>query len=180
MLSGCGRGSCIRASALVVLVAVSLPVPPLKADAPTLQNRFSLSSLYPCGSGIRSLRACEHRTYARPPLIGSYISDRRPTRRGWRLRRAGWNVPSNTFLLCQIGSSGVLLKSTRGNLLVIPPRLVWRLFRRSRLAIRSRVRFAASRPCPRKPSRLPCAATVAPGGMTTAGDLFKFKTILFL
>ena len=34
----------------------------------------------------------------------------------------GWNVPSNTFLLCQIGSSSVLLKSTRGNSLVIPPR----------------------------------------------------------
>ena len=32
----------------------------------------------------------------------------------------GWDVPSNTSLLCQIGSSGVLLKSTRGNSLSSP------------------------------------------------------------
>ena len=34
--------------------------------------------------------------------------------------RMGWDVPSNTSLLCQIGSSGVLLKSTRGNSLSSP------------------------------------------------------------
>ena len=59
--------------------------------------------------------------YARPLLIGSYISRRCPYLARPAVRaEGGWDVPSNTFLLCQIGSSGVLLKSTRGNLLSSP------------------------------------------------------------
>ena len=36
------------------------------------------------------------------------------SRRCSAARMGVWDVPSNTSLLCQIGSSGVLLKSTRG------------------------------------------------------------------
>ena len=133
------------------LAAVSLPVPPLKADALTLPNRFFYPVLTFAGFGIpalASLRASQ--VYAEPLLISSFISARGLPGKGCSAARmgaeGGWDVPSNTSLLCQIGSSGVLLKSTRGNSLVIPTRLVWRLFRCSRLAIRSRVRFAASRP----------------------------------
>ena len=42
------------------------------------------------------------------------------SRRCSAARMGGWDVPSNTSLLCQIGSSGVLLKSTRGNSLSSP------------------------------------------------------------
>ena len=66
-LSGCGRG-CSKASGLVVLVPVSLPPSRLQADAPTLPSRFFCPVFTSAGLGIRSLRACEHRTYARPPL----------------------------------------------------------------------------------------------------------------
>ena len=72
---------CIRASGVFVLAAVSLPVPPLKADAPTLPNRFFYPVLTFAGFGIPALRACEHRRYARPLLISSYISRCCPTRR---------------------------------------------------------------------------------------------------
>ena len=73
---------CIRASGVFVLAAVSLPVPPLKADAPTLPNRFFLSVLTFAGFGIpalASLRASQ--VHARPLLISSYISRCCPTRR---------------------------------------------------------------------------------------------------
>jgi len=59
-----GRG-CIRASALVVLVAVSLPSSRLQADAPTLPNRFFLSSLDLCG--FRHTCACELASIAGMP-----------------------------------------------------------------------------------------------------------------
>ena len=141
---------CIRASGVFVLAAVSLPVPPLKADALTLPNRFFYPVLTFAGFGIPALASLRASQVCQPLLISSFISARGLPGKG--VQRCphgggrGWDVPSNTSLLCQIGSSGVLLKSTRGNSLVIPTRLVWRLFRCSRLAIRSRVRFAASRP----------------------------------
>ena len=62
-----------------VLAAVSLPVPPLKADAPTLPNRFFYPVLTLRVSAYLRLRACEHRRYARPLLISSYISRCCPT-----------------------------------------------------------------------------------------------------
>ena len=86
-------------------------------------------------AGLAYVR-CEPASIARMPdplLISSYISRRCPTRRVLRLGRK-WHLR-------------LLLKSTRGNFLVIPPRLVWRLFRCSRLAIRSRVRVASLRRC---------------------------------
>ena len=141
---------CIRASGVFVLAAVSLPVPPLKADALTLPNRFFLSSLDLCG--FRHTCACELASIAGMPplLISSFISARGLPGKGCSAARMGAEGVGTCLVtrpfLCQIGSSGVLLKSTRGNSLVIPTRLVWRLFRCSRLAIRSRVRFAASRP----------------------------------
>ena len=51
-----------------VLAAVSLPVPPLKADAPTpCRTAFFLSSLDLAGFGIPALASLrEHRRYARP------------------------------------------------------------------------------------------------------------------
>ena len=111
-----------------VLAAVSLPVPPLKADALTLPNRFFLSSLDLCG--FRHTCACELASIAGmpDPLISSFISARGLPGKGCSAARmgaeGGWDVPSNTSLLCQIGSSGVLLKSTRGNSLSSPsPRL---------------------------------------------------------
>ena len=112
-----------------VLAAVSLPVPPLKADALTLPNRFFLSSLDLCG--FRHTCACELASIAgmpEPLLISSFISARGLPGKGCSAARmgaeGGWDVPSNTSLLCQIGSSGVLLKSTRGNSLSSPsPRL---------------------------------------------------------
>ena len=48
-----------------VLAAVSLPVPPLKADAPTLPNRFFLSSLDL--AGFRHTCACELASIAGMP-----------------------------------------------------------------------------------------------------------------
>ena len=117
---------------MFVLAAVSLPVPPLKADALTLPNRFFLSSLDLCG--FRHTCACELASIAGmpDPLISSFISARGLPGKGCSAARmgaeGGWDVPSNTSLLCQIGSSGVLLKSTRG-IPCHPHCLVWRLFR---------------------------------------------------
>ena len=115
-----------------VLAAVSLPVPPLKADALTLPNRFFLSSLdlcgfrHTCAVSLRASQVCQ------TLLISSFISARGLPGKGCSAARmgaeGGWDVPSNTSLLCQIGSSGVLLKSTRG-IPCHPHCLVWRLFR---------------------------------------------------
>ena len=61
-----GVKGCIRASGVFfVLAAVSLPVPPLKADAPTLPNRFFLSSLDL--AGFRHTCACELASIAGMP-----------------------------------------------------------------------------------------------------------------
>ena len=139
---------CIRASGVFCLAAVSLPVPPLKADALTLPNRFFLSSLDLCGfrhTCAASLRASQ---VCRPLLISSFISARGLPGEGCSAAHGGGRVGTCLVtrpFLCQIGSSGVC-SSPPGEFLVIPTRLVWRLFRCSRLAIRSRVRFAASRP----------------------------------
>ena len=167
------------------------------------------------------MRACEHRRYARPLLISSYISRCCPTRRcqrgGLMMQRViylgrGAALPAwGVGLLGQIDLASRRCSAARmggGTCLVTrhfcaklavqafcssPPGGIplssplapsWRLFRRSWLAMPSRAgRFAPFRcahPGRRQPSRLLCAARVAPGGMTTAGDLFKFKTILFL
>ena len=97
--------------------------------------------------------------------------------------RMGWDVPSNTSLLCQIGSSGVLLKSTRGKFLVIPSpplgaysaALGW-LCRQGPVASLPFAVLTLTAPAFAAPLRCEGGS----GGMTTAGDLFKFKTILFL
>ena len=107
-----------------VLAAVSLPVPPLKADALTLPNRFFLSSLDLAGFGIPALASLRASQVCQTLLISSFISARGLPGKGCSAARMGaergWDVPSNTSLLCQIGSSGVLLKSTRGNSLSSP------------------------------------------------------------
>ena len=62
-----------------VLAAVSLPVPPLKADAPTLPNRFFLSSLDLAGFGIPALASLRASQVCQTLLISSYISRCCPT-----------------------------------------------------------------------------------------------------
>ena len=107
-----------------VLAAVSLPVPPLKADALTLPNRFFYPVLTFAGFGIPALASLRASQVCQPLLISSFISARGLPGKGCSAARmgaeGGWDVPSNTSLLCQIGSSGVLLKSTRGNSLSSP------------------------------------------------------------
>ena len=81
---------CIRASGVFVLAAVSLPVPPLKADALTLPNRFFLSSLDLCG--FRHTCACELASIAgmpEPLLISSFISARGLPGKGCSAARMG-------------------------------------------------------------------------------------------
>ena len=132
-----------------VLAAVSLPVPPLKADAPHPAEPLFLSSLDLAGFGIPALASLRASQVCQTPLISSFISARGLPGKGCSAARmgaeGGWDVPSNTSLLCQIGSSGVLLKSTRGNSLSSPLASSG-AYSAARLAIRSRVRFAASRP----------------------------------
>ena len=72
-----------------VLAAVSLPVPPLKADALTLPNRFFLSSLDLCG--FRHTCACELASITRymPLLISSFISARGLPGKGCSAARMG-------------------------------------------------------------------------------------------
>ena len=72
---------CIRASGVFVLAAVSLPVPPLKADAPTLPNRFFYPVLTFAGFGIPALASLRASQVCQPLLISSYISRCCPTRR---------------------------------------------------------------------------------------------------
>ena len=121
-----------------VLAAVSLPVPPLKADALTLPNRFFYPVLTFAGFGIPALASLRASQVCQTLLISSFISARGLPGKGCSAARmgaeGGWDVPSNTSLLCQIGSSGVLLKSTRG-IPCHPHCLVWRLFRCSRLSL---------------------------------------------
>ena len=80
---------CIRASGVFCLAAVSLPVPPLKADALTLPNRFFLSSLDLCG--FRHTCACELASIAGMPplLISSFISARGLPGKGCSAARMG-------------------------------------------------------------------------------------------
>ena len=59
---------CIRASGVFVLAAVSLPVPPLKADAPTLPNRFFYPVLTFAGFGIPALASLRASQVCRTPL----------------------------------------------------------------------------------------------------------------
>ena len=75
VLSGWVRG-CIKAAGIVAPVAFSLPLLPLKSICPFCQAAFPVQSSPLLVSAYLRLRACEHRRYARPLLIGSYISDR--------------------------------------------------------------------------------------------------------
>ena len=105
------------------------------------------------------------------------------SRRCSAARMGGWDVPSNTSLLCQIGSSGVLLKSTRGIpchpprplLALIPPLLAGYAVKGRSLRSLS---LCSPWTAPAFAAPLRCEGWLR--GMTTAGDLFKFKTILFL
>ena len=166
-----------------VLAAVSLPVPPLKADALTLPNRFFYPVLTFAGFGIPALASLRASQVCQTLLISSFISARGLPGKGCSAARmgaeGGWDVPSNTSLLCQIGSSGVLLKSTRG----IPchphsPRLAPIPLLSARYPVKGSLRRFA--PLTAQAFAAPGRCDGGSGGMTTAGDLFKFKIILFL
>ena len=138
----------ISASGLVVLVAVWLPPSRLQADAPALPNRFFCPAFTSAGLAYVRLRACEHRTYARPLLISSYISRRCPTRRGWCSGRKGVGTCLVTRSFCAKLAVQAFCSSPPGGILLSSPLAPsWRLFRRSWLAIRSRVRVASLRRC---------------------------------
>ena len=167
-----------------VLAAVSLPVPPLKADALTLPNRFFF---YPvltfAGFGIPALASLRASQVCQTLLISSFISARGLPGKGCSAARmgaeGGWDVPSNTSLLCQIGSSGVLLKSTRGNSLSSPLASSGAYSAASaRYPVKGSLRRFA--PLTAQAFAAPGRCDGGSGGMTTAGDLFKFKIILFL
>ena len=150
-----------------VLAAVSLPVPPLKADALTLPNRFFYPVLTFAGFGIPALASLRASQVCQTLLISSFISARGLPGKGCSAARmgaeGGWDVPSNTSLLCQIGSSGVLLKSTRGNSLSSPlPRLAPIPLLSARYPVKGSLRFRFA-PLTAQPSQLRGAATVAPG-----------------
>ena len=167
-----------------VLAAVSLPVPPLKADALTLPNRFFYPVLTFAGFGIPALASLRASQVCRPLLISSFISARGLPGKGCSAARmgaeGGWDVPSNTSLLCQIGSSGVLLKSTRGEFPCHPhsPRLAPIPLLSARYPVKGSLRRFA--PLTAQAFAAPGRCDGGSGGMTTAGDLFKFKIILFL
>ena len=140
---------CIRASGVFVLAAVSLPVPPLKADALTLPNRFFYPVLTFAGFGIPALASLRASGYARPLLISSFISARFTWEGVQRCPHGGGRGVGTCLVtrpFCAKLAVQAFCSSPPGGIPCHPPRLVWRLFRCSRLAIRSRVRFAASRP----------------------------------
>ena len=117
-----------------VLAAVSLPVPPLKADALTLPNRFFLSSLDLAGFGIPALASLRASQVCQTLLISSFISARGLPGKGCSAARMGAEgvgtclvtrpfVPNWQFRRFAQVHQGILSS----------PRLVWRLFRCSRL-----------------------------------------------
>ena len=140
---------CIRASGVFVLAAVSLPVPPLKADALTLPNRFFLSSLDLCGFRHTCLRACEHRRYARPLLISSFISARGLPGKGCSAARMGAEGVGTCLVtrpFCAKLAVQAFCSSPPGEFPCHPhsPRLAPIPLLSARYPVR--VRFAASRP----------------------------------
>ena len=72
-----------------VLAAVSLPVPPLKADALTLPNRFFYPVLTFAGFGIPALASLRASQVCRPLLISSFISARGLPGKGCSAARMG-------------------------------------------------------------------------------------------
>ena len=72
-----------------VLAAVSLPVPPLKADALTLPNRFFYPVLTFAGFGIPALASLRASQVCRTLLISSFISARGLPGKGCSAARMG-------------------------------------------------------------------------------------------
>ena len=107
-------------------------MPPLKADALTLPNRFFLSSLDLAGFGIPALASLRASQVCQTPLISSFISARGLPGKGCSAARmgaeGGWDVPSNTSLCAKLAVQA-FCSSPPGEFFVIPTRLVWRLFR---------------------------------------------------
>ena len=99
VLSGWVRG-CTKAAGIVAPVAFSLPLLPLKSIRPFCQAVFSVQPSPLRVSAYLRLRACEHRRYARPLLISSYISRRCLPWRGWRSGRKGVVTYLVTRLFC--------------------------------------------------------------------------------
>ena len=113
-----------------------------------------------------------------PSLISSFISARGLPGKGCSAARMGAGTvgrASNTSLLCAKLAVQAFCSSPPGEFLVWL-KLLWRLFRCCGSLPVMPPRFAALREAFAAPGRCDGGS----GGMTTAGDLFKFKIILFL
>ena len=131
-----------------VLAAVSLPVPPLKADALTLPNRFFYPVLTFAGFGIPALASLRASQVCQTLLISSFISARGLPGKGCsaaRMGRKGVGTCLVTRPFCAKLAVQAFCSSPPGNSFVIPTASSG-AYSAARLAIRSRVRFAASRP----------------------------------
>ena len=162
-----------------VLAAVSLPVPPLKADALTLPNRFFLSSLDLAGFGIPALASLRASQVCQTLLISSFISARGLPGKGCsaaRMGRKGVGTCLVTRPFCAKLAVQAFCSSPPGGIPCHPHSLVWRLFRCSRLS-RYPVKGSLRRFAPLTAQAFAArgAATVAPGGMTTAGGFIQVQ-----
>ena len=114
---------CIRASGVFVLAAVSLPVPPLKADALTLPNRFFYPVLTFAGFGIPALASLRASQVCQPLLISSFISARGLPGKGCSAARMGAEGVGTCLVtrpFCAKLAVQAFCSSPPGEFLVIP------------------------------------------------------------
>ena len=114
------------------LAAVSLPVPPLKADALTLPNRFFYPVLTFAGFGIPALASLRASQVCQTLLISSFISARGLPGKGCsaaRMGRKGVGTCLVTRPFCAKLAVQAFCSSPPGEFPCHPHCLVWRLFR---------------------------------------------------